>query len=73
MDGLDDNMEIGGWVGGVDERERENVHLIARLDAHARAHLVLPLAGEDLAVDATDLNARIQASAGLFLCGWMGE
>jgi len=34
--------EVGGWVDGWD------VHLVAGLDALARAHLVLPLAGQHL-------------------------
>ncbi|KAJ8577026.1 hypothetical protein ON010_g2177 [Phytophthora cinnamomi] len=37
--------------------------VVARLDARARAHLVLPLAGHHLGVDAGDVDARVQRRA----------
>lgn len=36
--------------------------MVTDLDTDARADLVLPLAGHDLGVGASDLNASVQAS-----------
>ena len=49
------------------EQEARHVHVVAGLDARAGAHLVFPLTGHHLAVDAADVEARIQAQVEMLL------